>query len=213
MTADNENTGSHENQEGGKKQSDYLKEVGLPQSKFMEYYSPEKGPTALWATKVIDRVVWSVPRWLRENVVKPNQQDYPYYHRQYRRVPTIDECYTTDYVCIEEANSQFRRDRLVEGNILQILGGRLSDCVVHHGDSRDRYTLPEEDPCNQIKIDYNKASLNFYIKFGDMRQNAGAKDALMKQKHRMVWERRNGEYSMSAQGKRKAAELAKEVGE
>ena len=37
-----------------------------------------------------------------------------YYHRRYRRVPTIDECEVGDPVCYFEANEQFKRDRSVE---------------------------------------------------------------------------------------------------
>lgn len=48
-----------------------------------------------------------------ESVVVPNQKKYPWYHQQFRRVPTIDQCYTDDVVCDFEANSQFKRDRLV----------------------------------------------------------------------------------------------------
>ena len=35
--------------------------------------------------------------------------------------------------------------------------------------------------------------MNFYIKYGDMFHKHGARDVLMKQKHRLMWERRHGE--------------------
>jgi len=162
--------------------------------------------------KFFDQVIFGVPRYLRENVIRPNQQDYPYYHRRYRRVPGIEECYTTDQVCIEEADVQWRRDRAVESSIITILGGRMNDCMVHYYNQRNGgKTLPEEDPCYQVKEDYLKANMNFYIKYGDMCNTAGAADTLMKQKHRMIWERRNGTYTMSAQAKRKEEELKAEV--
>jgi NADH dehydrogenase (ubiquinone) 1 beta subcomplex subunit 10 len=49
--------------------------------------------------------------WVREKIVEPNQKSYPWYHQKFRRVPTIDECYTDDVVCYYEANEQYRRDR------------------------------------------------------------------------------------------------------
>lgn len=46
-----------------------------------------------------------------EKIVEPNRKVYPWYHQKFRRVPTIDECYTDDYVCIYEANVQYQKDR------------------------------------------------------------------------------------------------------
>lgn len=48
---------------------------------------------------------------LAEKVVEPNQKKYPWYHQQFRRVPTIDQCDSDDVVCDFEANTQFKRDR------------------------------------------------------------------------------------------------------
>lgn len=50
---------------------------------------------------------------LLETIVEPNQQHYPWYHQKFRRVPTIDECYTDDPICLFEAQDQFKRDKYV----------------------------------------------------------------------------------------------------
>jgi hypothetical protein len=42
-----------------------------------------------------------------------NYLDCYHIRRQYRRVPTIDECYVDDLVCRAEANLQFLRDKKV----------------------------------------------------------------------------------------------------
>ena len=51
-----------------------------------------------------------------EVVVEPSQgknKTY-YYHRRYRRVPTIDECRINDPLCKFEAQEQFKRDKYVK---------------------------------------------------------------------------------------------------
>ena len=48
-----------------------------------------------------------------ESDVVPNRSDNVYYHQNFRRVPTIDECYTDDVVCRFEAQQQFNRDKYV----------------------------------------------------------------------------------------------------
>lgn len=118
-------------------------------------------------------------------IVKPNQKNYPWYHQKFRRVPTIDQCYTDDVVCQFEADQQFKRDRLVDSEILNILRQRFEDCV--HYESPDHKTK-----CVDILETYNKASEDWFIKYGDLGYYGAAKAAYMKQKHRMVWERRHG---------------------
>lgn len=49
-----------------------------------------------------------------ETIVKPNQKDYNYYHEQFRRVPTVDQCYDDDKLCKWEANQQLIKDKYVK---------------------------------------------------------------------------------------------------
>ncbi|GAB0100105.1 NADH dehydrogenase [Sergentomyia squamirostris] len=123
--------------------------------------------------------------WFHDVIVKPNQKQYPWYHQKFRRVPTIDQCYTDDVVCQFEADQQFKRDRLVDSEILNILRQRFEDCV--HYEQPDHKTK-----CLDILEQYNKASENWFIKYGDLGFYGQAKAAYMKQKHRMIWERRHG---------------------
>ena len=47
----------------------------------------------------------------KTGIVEKTRKDQPYYHRVYKRVPTVDECGYEDHVCIFEANEQYLRDR------------------------------------------------------------------------------------------------------
>jgi len=162
-----------------------------------KFQGTSENKTLLYVRQTMNSMLTGPVRWFRETVVEPNQgPEYPYYHRRFRRVPTVDECYLHDYVCQTEANDQYQRDKMVEGSMLQILSGRLTDCVMYHRSSLDR-----DDPanaCEEIKKTFEKAQSNFYIKYGDMPYYATSKDVLMKQKHRLVWERRHGENTLDA---------------
>ncbi|CAH1116046.1 unnamed protein product [Phaedon cochleariae] len=123
--------------------------------------------------------------WVREKIVEPNQKNYPWYHQKFRRVPTIDQCYTDDVVCIHEANVQYKRDKLVDNEILSILRQRFEDCTM--------YEAPDHlEKCTPLMRQYEEAAGNWFAKYGDLGAYHDARRAYMKQKHRMVWERRHG---------------------
>lgn len=85
------------------------------------------------------------------------EKKYPWYHEKFRRVPTIDQCYTDDYVCIFEANQQYKRDKLVDNEILNIMRKRFEDCVL--------YEAPDHvAKCTPLIEAYNKAAENWFIK-------------------------------------------------
>lgn len=74
-----------------------------------------------------------------------------------RRVPSIDTCYTDDFVCIFEANDQFKRDKLVDSEIVNILRKRFEDCVL--------YEAPDHlKKCQPILDTYEKAAENWFTK-------------------------------------------------
>ncbi|XP_014469365.1 PREDICTED: NADH dehydrogenase [ubiquinone] 1 beta subcomplex subunit 10 [Dinoponera quadriceps] len=123
--------------------------------------------------------------YFREKFVEPNQKKYPWYHQKYRRVPNIDECYSDDVVCFTEANCQFLRDKLVDDEILFILRSRFEQCAWYHGED-------DVNLCKQLRKTYDDATTAWFIKYGDMGISLNVVNAYMKQKHRMVWERRHG---------------------
>lgn len=90
-------------------------------------------------------------------MVEPNQKSYPWYHQKFRRVPTIDECYTDDPICYYEANAQYRRDRQVDSEVLNILRKRFEDCTV--------YEAPDHvEKCSKLLQEYKDAETNWFIK-------------------------------------------------
>ncbi|GMT00358.1 hypothetical protein PENTCL1PPCAC_22532, partial [Pristionchus entomophagus] len=125
--------------------------------------------------------------WFRETIVEPlhAKNKMPYYQRELTRVPEIDDCGVNDKACYFEANEQFRLDKMVDGFILQILRQRVDRCML--------YNQPNFNPCQKVIEDMEENELNFFIKYGELGAEADVRDAYMKQKHRMIWERRHPE--------------------
>uniref|UniRef100_A0A0K0G1K4 NADH dehydrogenase [ubiquinone] 1 beta subcomplex subunit 10 n=1 Tax=Strongyloides venezuelensis TaxID=75913 RepID=A0A0K0G1K4_STRVS len=125
--------------------------------------------------------------FVRENIVEPLHDKYkkPYYHRRFNRVPEIDQCGVNDMACFYEANEQYRLDKLVDGNILDILKQRVDRCL--------NYDERNINKCANVIEDMEESELNFFIKYGEMGSEADCRDVYMKQKHRMIWERRHPE--------------------
>ncbi|XP_064635532.1 NADH dehydrogenase [ubiquinone] 1 beta subcomplex subunit 10-like [Lineus longissimus] len=123
----------------------------------------------------------------REKFVEPMQKrnPYPYYHRKFRRVPTVDQCAVDDPICLFEAQEQYKRDKRVDQNIVKILRLRRNECMHWEGSDFKVHCKKEMD-------DYDEGSTNYFIKYGDIGVSSNVSDAYMKQKHRMVWERRHG---------------------
>ena len=147
-----------------------------------------KKPTFERFMDAFNSILYSPAQFVREKVVEPfhSKNKSYYYHRRYRRVPTIDECYVNDPLCRYEAQEQFRRDQMVDDEILVILRQRRIECELYHG----RADAPKY--CQKIVDDYITAETNWFTKYGDIGPSHDVLQAYMKQKHRMLWERRHG---------------------
>nr|XP_033336665.1 NADH dehydrogenase [ubiquinone] 1 beta subcomplex subunit 10 [Megalopta genalis] len=123
--------------------------------------------------------------YVREKLVEPNQKKYPWYHQQFRRVPTIESCKQFDFGCIFEAQRQQMRDKLVDSFIVSTLRDRYEHCAWDNYDDRDEL-------CAHLKQTYDEAAGIFYAKYSDQPATCKTDKLFMKQQYRMVWERRHG---------------------
>lgn len=118
-----------------------------------------------------------------------------YYHREMPRPPSVDKCRVDDDVCQYEATLQAKMDMRVEREIVNILEKKLSQC---RGDANSLIAgggvaYPADVFCKKEAEDYRRARLNFEIKYSGIHlMKFTAFDVYMKQKHRLIWERRNG---------------------
>ena len=172
-----------------------LREGNQEKVAFTEDFFGETGNIPKSASeKLVEKFLnlWDKPvRFWREKVVLPNRQHkLKYYHQKFNRVPTIDECYEDDVVCLFEAHEQFKRDRSVDTMIVNILRNRWYECLRYNS-----HDLAEK--CEPMREEYEENQTNWFIKYGDLLYNKDCRQAYYKQLHRMVWERRQQEKNNS----------------
>ncbi|XP_039265282.1 NADH dehydrogenase [ubiquinone] 1 beta subcomplex subunit 10-like [Styela clava] len=114
---------------------------------------------------------------LLENFRGPSNRIY--YHRKFRRVPEIWECELNDSTCVYEAEIQFRRDKLVETEILEILKKDMETCC--HSNP-----IVYGDVCEPLIKEYKEMKKNWMIKYGDLAHTLSARSVLNKQKNRLI---------------------------
>ncbi|KAG7172150.1 NADH dehydrogenase [ubiquinone] 1 beta subcomplex subunit 10-like [Homarus americanus] len=74
---------------------------------------------------------------------------------------------------------------MVDNEVLNILRQRQEDCILYEA-------TDHKEKCAGLMEVYDKAAENWFIKYGDLGVYGTVVDAYMKQKHRMIWERRHG---------------------
>jgi len=105
-----------------------------------------------------------------------------FYHQQFRRVPEIWECGTEDKICVFEAESQFRRDKKVDAEIIKVIEQRKKVCMARagtYGAIDCKHLLEQLEQCEQA----------WHVKYGDTGIHCNARNVLQKQKNRFIEDR------------------------
>ncbi|XP_075686690.1 NADH dehydrogenase [ubiquinone] 1 beta subcomplex subunit 10 [Rhinoderma darwinii] len=128
----------------------------------------------------VDKPVTAFHDWMESQ--RANRRLH-YYHREFRRIPDLSQCLEDDFVCHYEANKQWKRDYLVDQEIVKIIRGRVAACRSREGDSADQN-------CAQLLKEYADVCKAYKSRYEDLGAYGGARKCLMKQKERMMEERK-----------------------
>ncbi|XP_077130545.1 NADH dehydrogenase [ubiquinone] 1 beta subcomplex subunit 10 [Ranitomeya variabilis] len=128
----------------------------------------------------IDKPVTAFHDWMERQRAKRRLH---YYHREFRRIPDITHCLEEDYVCHYEADMQWQRDFLVDQEIVKIIRSRVQACRTREGDSADQNCAP-------LLKQYAEVCKAYKSRYEDLGYFSGARKCLMKQRQRMMEERK-----------------------
>ncbi|XP_075035399.1 NADH dehydrogenase [ubiquinone] 1 beta subcomplex subunit 10 [Mixophyes fleayi] len=128
----------------------------------------------------VDRPVTAFHDWMERQ--RATRKTY-YYHQEFRRVPDLSQCIEDDYLCHYEAGVQWKRDFLVDQEIVRIVRERFTACKTREGASADQN-------CAKLLEQYAQVCQGYQARYQDLGAFGNARRCLMKQKERMIQERK-----------------------
>ncbi|KAM4026491.1 NADH dehydrogenase [ubiquinone] 1 beta subcomplex subunit 10 [Anomaloglossus baeobatrachus] len=132
-------------------------------------------------TFVVDKPVTAFHDWMESQRAK---RKIHYYHREFRRIPDLTHCLEEDYICHFEADQQWQRDYLVDQEIVKIIRGpRVQACRTREGESADQNCAP-------LLNQYAEVCKAYKSRYEDLGYYSSARKCLMKQRQRMMEERK-----------------------
>ena len=95
---------AHSSEEPNERWGNPKKEGARELSSFEKYFGPHEqiSGTEQVVQGFFGKVLLSPVRWFHDNVLEKTripESERSFYHRRYRRVPTIDECHFSDNAC------------------------------------------------------------------------------------------------------------------